>query len=147
MNHKLSLWKLKCKKDTCNTIILWEVGGFLRRVRCTLTNKLRIISFKNLAQLLLLFYSQSSFNWSPNLELLTQLPSQSAPTIFVLKTWVGLRPWKKWGTLFFEPCFLHSIFLTQIFFQGHKTNHAFKTKIVGADWLGVYVALLCPNDP
>ena len=38
-------------------------------------------------------------------------------------------------TLFFESCFFHSIFWTDIF-QGHKTTHVFKTRIVVADWLG-----------
>ena len=27
------------------------------------------------------------------------------------------------------------------FFQGHKTTHVFKTRIVGADWLGVCIEL------
>ena len=30
----------------------------------------------------------------------TQLPSQSAPTILVLESWVGLWPWKKSGPYF-----------------------------------------------
>ena len=41
-------------------------------------------------------------------------------------------------TLFFAPCSL--LFATHIldliFFQGHKTTHVFKTRIVSADWLG-----------
>ena len=39
-------------------------------------------------------------------------------------------------TLFF--CTL--LFLDLIFFQGHKPTHVFKTRIVGADWLGEYLA-------
>ena len=95
----------------------------------------------------------------------TYLPSQSAPTILVLKTWVGLWPWKKrskvWvaksrvqknrviviqkekmpGCLFSflnknDPvfCTLHlAIHILDLFFQGHKPTHVFKTRIVGAD--------------
>ena len=40
------------------------------------------------------------------------------------------------STLFFEPHILDP------FFQGRKPTHVFKSRIVGADWLGVYVALL-----
>ena len=39
-------------------------------------------------------------------------------------------------TLFFAPCFLHSIFWTRFFFQGSKSTHVFKTAIVGTNWLG-----------
>ena len=43
-------------------------------------------------------------NYSPNQlnKKQTHSPSQSAPTILVLKTRVGLWPWKKLGTLLFE---------------------------------------------
>ena len=34
-----------------------------------------------------------------------------------------------------DPIFLPHI-LDLIFFQGHKPTHAFKSKKVGADWLG-----------
>ena len=33
------------------------------------------------------------------------------------------------------------LFLDLIFFQGHKPTHVFKTRIVGADWLGEWVKL------
>ena len=39
-------------------------------------------------------------------------------------------------TLFFAPCFFQVHILGLDFFQGQKPTHVFKTRIVGADWLG-----------
>ena len=93
------------------------------------------------------------------------LSSQSAPTILVLKTWVGLRPWKNigskiWGAnrmmqksragcffsvlnnndpvFLYVPCFLQPIFWTS-FFQGHYiTDPCFQNENSGCrlTWLG-----------
>ena len=86
------------------------------------------------------------------------MPSQSVPTILVLKTRVGLWPEKQnWAPCFLKKavckkprsllfkkrrgnCFLLPIF-DLIFFWGHKPTHVFKTRIVGTDWLGDYVSL------
>ena len=38
--------------------------------------------------------------------------------------------------LFFAPCFFAPYFVPD-FFQGYKPTHISKTRIVGADWLGV----------
>ena len=96
-------------------------------------------------------------NFDPRYGILS--PSQPAPTILVLKTWVDLWPWKKnqvqnmdlkkagckkQGHCYSKrkeaiaPCFLQPIFWTWFFFQGHKLTHLFKTRIVGADWLVDY---------
>ena len=107
---------------------------------------------------------ESSFSF---LKFLTyaESPSQSAPTILVLKTWVGVcdpeKNWvqtmecKKYGhccskekrpvclfsfwitmTLFFCTLLFSGPYFGPDFFQGHKPTHVFKTRIVGADWLG-----------
>ena len=94
-------------------------------------------------------------------------PSQSAPTILVLKTWVGLWPWKKSGpkygpeksrlqktgsllfkkrrgslSLFFAPCFLQPIFWTW-FFSGSQTDQCFQNKNSGCRLTGQW----CDNAP
>ena len=38
--------------------------------------------------------------------------------------------------LFFATSFFQVHILDMIFFQGHKPTHVFKTRKVGADWLG-----------
>ena len=64
----------------------------------------------------------------------TQSPSQSTPTILVHVSGSGtLKKDPKYGLQkagcnpYFGP-----------FFQGHKPTHVFKTRIVGADWLGIW---------
>ena len=86
----------------------------------------------------------------------THSPSQSAPTILVLKTWVGLWPWKKqgekkqghcyskreeaaWSLLLLNkewPCFFLAWFLQKAGCPVFKKQGARFLRIVGADWLG-----------
>ena len=87
-------------------------------------------------------------------------PVNLHPLFLFLKTWVSLWPWKKpgpkyglqkagrrkqaaWPLLFLnnnDPVFFTLLFsgpyLGTDFFQGHKPTHVFKTRILGADWLG-----------
>ena len=125
-------------------------------------NQIFLKKRKSMKGLVCVFLIKRHNNVDCHMYKVTKSPSQSAPTILVLKTRVSLGPWKKIGhpafvmqkekrqpglfsfwitmTLFFAPCFLHPAFCTPFwtrsFFQDPKPTHVFKTRTVGADWLG-----------
>ena len=71
----------------------------------------------------------------------TLIFSGSGPYFFCLQFEIGLfsfRVTKKLRALLFTPYFLHPIFWT-LFFQSRKPTHVFKSRIVGADWLGEWM--------